>query len=214
MPTWHPRYWSAGVFYYNPGPTRTTVVHRSSGGKVVHKQARTTEDTRAVDREGDFGIGLIGGSYMSGYDMGGGYGDMGLGLSAKLRPVESLGLELSYAVHDQSFEDDTERINRPLQASAQLYAFPWTRVSPYFTAGLTWNNRTINDTFYDGLVTREVTAEDTLFGPHAGLGVEFAVGENAAINFEGRYIGFVDVDLDDPSAPSAMQGNMGLSFYF
>lgn len=200
------------MFYYNPPPARVTVVR--GGKKVVHKSTRKVEDTRAVDRDGDFAIGITGGSYMTGYDMGGGYGDMGLGLSAKLRPVEALGLELSYSVHDQNFEDDTERTNRPLQASAQLYAFPWTRVSPYISAGLTWNNRSIQDTFFDGFATREVTAEDTLFGPHAGLGVELAVGENAAINFEGRYIGFVDVDLEDPSAPSAVQGNMGLSFYF
>jgi len=175
---------------------------------------RPTKPSRAVDRNGDFSLGIIGGSYVSGYETGGGFGDMGLGITAEYRPLEAIGLELSTTLHDESWDDDTQRINRPTQASVNLYAFPWTRVSPYVTTGLTWNKRSVQDTFFDGLSDTTVVAEDTLFGPHAGLGIEFALGENASINFDGTYTGFLNISDNDPTLPVAVQGTMGLNVYF
>lgn len=216
VPHYSPRYWGSGVFYYNPPPRRhnVVVVNRTASGSNA---GRADTPTRAVNRAGDFGIGMRAGSYMSGYEGdSGGYGDMGLGLTARFRPVESVGLEVSYGHHSQSWEDGSERINNPLQASVNLYAFPWTRVSPYATVGLTWNQRQINDEYYDE-VTQDytvVSSEDTLFGPHAGLGLELALGDSAALNFEGRYVSYLNMAEDDLSAPNAVQGNMGLTFYF
>ena len=153
---------------------------------------------------------------MSGYAGGGGYGDMGLGLAAEFRPVEAVGLELAWMHHSETWDDNSERTNDPLQASVNLYAFPWTRVSPYFSAGLTWNGRQISDEYFNGrtLEYQVVDTSDTLFGPHAGVGVEFAIGDSAALNFEAQYIGYIDVDDTDASAPSATQGTMGMNFYF
>jgi len=190
------------------------VVNRTVSGQKAGRA--DTKPTRAVDRRGDFGIGMSAGSYMSGYDGGGGYGDMGLGLTARFRPVESVGLEVAYSHSSQSWDDGTERINNPLQASVNLYAFPWTRVSPYATVGLTWNNRQINDTYYDESTGEFNVAQisDTQFGPHAGLGMEFALGDSAALNFEGRYVNYLDREEGDLSSGDAVQGTMGLSFYF
>lgn len=216
VPRYSPRYWGAGVFVYSPPPRRhnVVVVNRTVTGNKAGRH--DTKPTRAVNRNGDFGIGMRAGSYMTGYENGGGYGDMGLGLTARFRPVESIGLEVSYDHHSQSWDDGSERINNPLQASVNVYAFPWTRVSPYMTAGLTWNNRQINDDYYDdaSMEYTVVSQQDTLFGPHAGLGMEFAIGDSAALNFEGRYISYLNQDDTDISAPNAVQGTMGLSFYF
>jgi len=214
-PHWHPGYWGAGVFIYSPPPTSHHVVvvdGSSSGGGAVIEEAEAP--TRAVDRNGDLGIGITAGTYGSGYDMGGEYGDMGLGLQLEWRPVESVGLELAYQHHSETWDDTAQRLNNPMQASVQLYAFPWTRVSPYLSAGLTLNERSVSDTFYDGLNYQHVETSETLFGPHAGLGVEFALGENMAVDFEGKYIGYLDVADEDPSLPGAVQGTMGLSVYF
>lgn len=216
VPRYSPRYWGAGVFVYSPPPRRhnVVVVNRTVTGAKAGRH--DTKPTRAVNRNGDFGIGLSAGSYMTGYENGGGYGDMGLGLTARFRPVEAIGLEVSYAHHSQSWDDGSERINNPLQTSVNVYAFPWTRVSPYATVGLTWNNRQINDDYYDddSMEYTVVSQQDTLFGPHAGLGMEFAIGDSAALNFEGRYVSYLNMDDADISAPNAVQGTMGLSFYF
>ena len=196
-----------------PAGIRLGFVERTATGQNV---GRTEAPKRAVNRNGDFGFGLRAGSYMSGYDNGGGYGDMGLGINAEFRPVEAIGLAASWDHYNQSWEDGTQRINNPLQASVNLYAFPWSRVSPYGTVGLTWNSRQINDTYTDDFTgqTTVATVEDTLFGPHAGLGMQFAIGDNAALNFEGRFVNYLGVEVDDPSVPNAVQGSMGLNFYF
>ena len=216
MPRYSPRYWGAGVFYYNPPPRRhrTVVVNRTVTGSKAGRA--DTAPTRAIDRNGDFAIGLRGGTYGTEYLGGGGYSDAGIGLTARFRPVEAVGLEVAYEHHSQNFEEDTERINNPLQTSVQVYAFPWTRVSPYATLGLTWNSRSLTDSYYNiETFSYDVAeAEDTLFGPHAGLGLELALGENAALNFEGRYINYLNVEADDVSAPAAVQGTAGVNFYF
>lgn len=217
VPRYSPRYWTAGVFVYNPPPPRHEVVvvqQSPSGGTQVVQDAPAP--TRAVDRRGDFGIGVTGGSYMSGYEGGGGYGDLGLGLTARFRPVDAIGFEASWSHHAQNWNGLTERSNNPFQASAQLFAFPWTKVSPYVTTGLTWNNRQLADLWVnDDTGMQELTQRtDTQFGAHLGLGMEFAIGDSAALNLDARYIGWMNQDLEDPSAPGALQTNAGLVFYF
>ena len=89
-------------------------------------------------------------------------------------------------------------------------------MSPYATLGLTWNSRSITDSYYntESFSYDVAEAQDTLFGPHAGLGLELALGESAALNFEGRYINYLNVEQDDVSAPAAVQGTAGVNFYF
>jgi opacity protein-like surface antigen len=219
-PTYHryylgrhtPAHWAHGVFIYSPPPARRVVVidgHR----RVV--QAGTSDALRAVDRNGDLGIGITTGSYMSTYRGGeGSYGDFGLGLSLSYRPVEALGLEVAWSHHSESWESDSERESDPLSASAKLYAMPWTRVSPYLTLGVTATQREFDDTYSDGFRTQTATVDDTLVGPHVGLGIEFAVGKSAALDFEGRLIGYTNKDPADPAAPVAGQATGGLKFYF
>ena len=211
VPHWQPRYWSAGVFVYNaPPPRRHVVVVDGSGQRVMSAD----EPARAVDRNHSLSVGLRGGSYISGYEDGGSYGDLGMGLALRYRPVESVGLEMSWMHHSDTWDNHQERAQDPLSASVQLFAFPWTRVSPYASVGLTATPRATEDRYFNGLENVTYTANDALFGPHLGLGIEFAVGQKASLGFEGRYIGYIDRQPNDAAFPGAFQGSMGLNMYF
>jgi opacity protein-like surface antigen len=164
-----------------------------------------------VDRTRSWALGLRGGSYLSGYDNGAGYGDAGIGLALRYRPVEAIGFELQWEHHDQTFNAASERMQSPLSASVELFGMPWSRFNPYALAGVTINNRNIQDEI--GPFTTVDTAQ-TIWGPHGGLGVELGVGERASVNFDLRGIGYLNVPPGDPSTPGAVQANMGVNFYF
>jgi hypothetical protein len=208
---WHP-HWAAGVFYYGPAPWYRETVVVDGGGEV---QASPAEPERSVDRTGTFAVGLRGGSYLSGYSGGPGYGDFGMGLAARYRASEALGFELAWQYHDQSWTRTTDRINTPLSASVELFAFPWTRFNPYVFGGLIWTGRNYDDPIHQGSWdSQRVTVNDTLFGPQGGVGLELGVGQKASVNMEARFIGYVDKPVNDPSSPGAMQADLGFNFYF
>ncbi|RME29076.1 MAG: hypothetical protein D6798_01030, partial [Deltaproteobacteria bacterium] len=211
VPHYSPRYWAAGIFIYSPPPRAHRVVVVDGAGRRVKN---APAPSRAVDRNNSFSVGLRGGSYISGYDDGASYGDLGLGLSLSYRPVEAIGLDLTWMHHSDSWDETAERTQDPISASVELFAFPWTRVSPYAFVGLTSTPRAADDTYFHGTEEVHYQANDALFGPHAGLGIEFAVGQSASLSFDGRYIGYVDVHDGDTALPGALQGQMGLNFYF
>jgi opacity protein-like surface antigen len=164
-----------------------------------------------MDRAGQFSLGLTGGSLISGYDSGSSFGDMGLGVDARYRITPGFGLEASLAQHRGSAGD---RISTPLSFGVQAFAFPTSRVNPYASAGVSFTGRDFDDTFCDGEEYIDFVADDTLFGPYGGLGLELALTENATVNLEGRLSTFMDLAEDDPTVPVAFQGLAGLNFYF
>jgi hypothetical protein len=113
-------------------------------------------------------------------------------------------VEVAYTHHRDSWEQVAQETTSPLSVSGQLFAFPWTRVSPYATAGYTWTTLT------DGARSGQVK------GPHAGLGLELALGESAALGLEGRYTHYGDFDQlpRNTTSAGALQGTLGLNFYF
>lgn len=204
---WHPRYWTAGVFVYE-APPRAVVTH----GRAP---ARTAAPEREIDRESSLSVGVRSGSYMSGYENQASYGDFGLGLSARYRGNEALGVEVSYGYFNDDFTKESERVTQPISASVELFAFPWTEVSPYVLGGVTWTKRTYNDTYTYGSLTETFEKDDVQFGPHGGVGIELAVSQKASINLEGRYTHFVTHETgEDASAPGALQGLVGVNLYF
>ena len=204
---WHPAYWSAGVFVYAAPPPPVA-------GRPARTQAKATPPARDLDRSNSLSIGLRSGSFMSSYDGGASYGDFGVGVTARYRANEALGLEASYGYFSDTFTESTERVSQPISASVELFAFPWTKVSPYVLGGVTWTARSYEDSFTTLSGVEEFSAKDVQFGPHGGVGLELAVGESASINFEGRYTHFVTQNDDDSSAPGALQGLVGLNLYF
>jgi opacity protein-like surface antigen len=206
LPKYHPKYWGSGVFLYNPPsrPHRVTVVEQGAGTQTIEKNA--DKPLRAVDRAGTFAIGLRGGSYMGRGADGERHADNGLGVAARFRPVEALGVEVAWSRHQDSWETDAVRTTDPLSVSGQIFAMPWTRVSPYLSAGYTWTHRSA------GLQGES----QTLKGPHAGLGLELAIGDSAALGVEGRYTHYGQLQniSTNYQRAGALQGTLGMNFYF
>ncbi|MCA9571953.1 MAG: outer membrane beta-barrel protein, partial [Myxococcales bacterium] len=164
---------------------------------------------RKVDRANSLAVGLKAGSYFGAYAGANAFGDVGLGLSARYRPTESFGLEVAAQRHP-----DEERVHSTASASAELFAFPWSRVSPYVLAGATYTDRSVNDTIWlDGAV-QTLTASNPLYGPHAGAGIEVAIGKRLAVDLEARYIHYVNPVAGDPTLPGALTTSAGAVWHF
>jgi opacity protein-like surface antigen len=200
-----------GVFVYGPRPT-THVHYATSSGPAQVPQRHLPE--RQLDRANSLALGLKMGSLTSGYVNGGAYSDLGLGLAGRYRPAESVGLQMDLVHHAQSYTLDTERSQTLAAGSVQLFAFPWTRVSPYAVGGVTYDARNLNDHIGSDGTSATVIANDSLWGLHGGLGLELALGDSVALDLEGRYIGYLDKSPTDPSAPGALQLTGGLMFHF
>lgn len=198
-----------GVFVYGPRPvTHVHYVHTGPGPVRVEK---TDLPKRAIDREDSFALGLKGGSMISGTSDGQVYGDPGLGLVGRYRPAESLGLELGLSNHTSLIP--ATRTQTQLSGSFELFAFPWTRVSPYALAGVTWNGANVQSEVWNGVGYETTRTMDSQWGLHAGLGLEFGIGKSVAFDLEGRYIGWVDERLPY-EAPGALQATAGLLVHF
>src|SRR5690606_8099161 len=151
----------------------------SSGGVQV-QQAHLPE--RAIDRNNSLAVGLRAGSLLSGYGQDGRYSDVGAGIAARYRPAETIGLEVALQHHDQSWTSESLRSQTMGSASVELFAWPWTRVSPYAIGGLTYTSRSMADEVrtFDGV--QNIDAGSPLVGPHAGLGLELALGKSVALD--------------------------------
>ena len=200
--------WYHGVFVYGP-PVVHHHYYTDSTPEDVPEQAEAPK--RTVDRSHTFAVGIRGGSYLSSYSNGASYGDAGLGLALRYRPVEALGFEAQWTYHDQSWSRGSERVQQPFSLSAELFAMPWSRFNPYVLAGVTYTGRNINDP--QGR-SGTVETEQALWGPHGGIGLELGVGDRASVNFDLRGIGYVNKPDNDISRPGAVQANMGVNFYF
>lgn len=196
---WH------GIFVYGPRPVHHHHYHAAAPQPVEEEHL----PERKVDRGDSIAVGIKSGSYLSAYEGGSSYGDFGLGLVGRWRPEEALGLELAVTHHDETWNTASERSQTLGQGSVMLFANPWGRVQPYVLAGLSANARRIDDAVGDQFV---VQAKDTLWGPHAGAGIEFAFGQRAALDLEARYVGW----MNDPerSLPGGLQTSANVVMHF
>jgi opacity protein-like surface antigen len=201
------------VFVYGPRPVHHTHYEAAPSGRN-HQVQKNHLPKRQIDRDDSFAIGIEGGALYSGYVDGISYGDMGLGLSGRYRPEESVGLELELSHWNQTWSAQTERSQTSIAGSVELFAFPWTRVSPYGLVGLTYTDRSILDknALYDSDAV--VESDAAWFGPHAGVGLEFALGDNVALDLEARYTGYVNRDLSDRALPGSLTTGAALMFHF
>lgn len=159
-----------------------------------------------MSRAGTVSLGLRGGSY---YALGGNAesADVGVGIAGRMRAVEALGVEVAWTRHQDDWEGSAGSAANPLSLSGQLFTRPGRIVSPYLSAGYTWTS-----------VRSDLSAGTTerLRGPHGGLGLEVALGRAMGLGVEGRYTHYGtldDVSLGGQRA-GALQGNLGMNFYF
>ncbi len=193
-------YWYHGVFVYGPTPW----------GPPPPPGERAAPPPRHADHAGDLSIGLRGSSYGGAYKGGDRFGDLGLGLAARYRFNDPLGVEVQWVYHDDTWQEGTERIEQPLSASLELFALPWAKVNPYLLGGVTVTARN----YQDHVGVHEVVENRTTWGPHAGVGLEFNLSERMSLNLDARYLAAVNLQPDDASRAGAVQGNLGLNFYF
>lgn len=196
-----------GVFVFGPRPVHHTHYH---GSNASVSQGHLP--SRKIDRDDSLAVGLRMGSLYGGYSAGGAYADLGLGFNIRYRPEEALGLELALQSYNVDTADST-RHQTVGQASVELFAFPWSRVSPYVLTGVTMTGRSIDDDYYDNGI-RTAQANDVLTGLHGGIGLELAIGERLALDLEGRYIGYLDKPAQDASWPGGFQTTAGLAYHF
>ncbi|MEQ1570590.1 MAG: outer membrane beta-barrel protein, partial [Myxococcota bacterium] len=200
-----------GVFVYGPRPvTHVHYVHET--GPVQVKRADLPK--REIDRNESLAVGLKGGSLISGTESGP-YSDPGLGLAARYRPAESVGLELALTHHGQTVDPLNSRSQTQVAGSVELFAYPWTRVSPYVLGGVTLNSASIADDVWTGESYTSTASKGGQLGLHGGLGLELALGKSVALDLEGRYIGWVTPSaLEVQTAPGALQATAGLMVHF
>lgn len=209
-PQWSPNNWGRGYFVFSPPPKGETVqvVEKDMSGARVSSSS-CSRVTRDIDRRGSLKIGARASSYVSSYESGfeSAYADLGAGGVIGYRLLEPIGLEVGYSQYapEMDFESSV-RSNSTVQASAQLYLFPWTRVSPYLSGGYTLDRFDVND--------QQVDAEGVASGPHGGLGVEWALGQHLAFGLESRYILYKNMDANDQLRDNALQVFGGLDIYF
>jgi opacity protein-like surface antigen len=194
-----------GVFVWGPSPGHHR--HYSGGNSSV---SNSHMPVRSVNRADTWALGLRAGSLHSGYENADGYADPGLGLMLRYRPVEALGFEIS----SQEYEVDTDnskRLQTLTQASIEVFVVPWSRFSPYVLMGVTENDRDI----VDPLTNSELAQQDgALYGLHVGIGAEFAIGSNFALDLESRFVQYGDKPEGDPSAAGAIQTTGSLVYHF
>lgn len=194
------RHWYHGVFVYGPPPWSPPPP------RGEHRAA----PPRHADHAGDLSLGLRGATYGGAYKSGDNFGDFGLGLAARYRFSDPLGVELQWVYHDDTWQQGTERIEQPLSASLELFAMPWAKVNPYLLGGITVTQRNVQDT----VGTHLVEENRATWGPHVGLGLEFNLAERMSLSLDLRYLAALNLQPDDAARPGAVQGNLGLNFYF
>jgi hypothetical protein len=201
-----------GVFVYGPRPVTHVTYVREAGPVQVE---RRDLPKRYVDRGNSFALGLKAGSLVSGTPNGDVYGDPGFGLVGQYRPAEDVALEMAVSHYGIALDPLNTRSQTQVAGSVDLFAFPWSRVSPYALAGVTWNSANMVDATYTGSGYSTVNDVSSQLGLHAGLGLELGLGKTASIDLEGRYVGWVsDSTPESPSAPGALQATAGLMIHF
>jgi len=208
VPRYSPAYWGSGVFFYNPPPSRHEVVYVEKN-VVTGSSSRVEAPRRAVDRGGSLAVGIKGGALVERQTLvdaservGQVTGDTGYGIAARYRPIESLGIEASWMRHEDL---DGALVRDPVSLSGQLFAFPWTRMSPHVSAGVSFDGPGSQAHSPDG---------GRRFTPHAGLGLELALGRSVAFDIEARYLSEMQALSDDPLSDGAVQATAGLMVHF
>ena len=207
-----PRRWGAGVFHYNPPRSQSArVVERYQGSRT----GKSHQPRREINRRQQLSVGGRGTVYGSGYVDGGEYVDAGVGLAVGYRFFEALGAELSYHYFSEHLgESDSDRTNVPIQAVGQLHLFPWTKVSPFVSAGYAWNQIDVHDHYQVNGESKQALQAGILTGPVVGAGVEFSLSKHLALSAEGRYLMYQNLRFDDPAKDNGVTLTSGLNLYF
>lgn len=198
MPRKPTKDWKNGVFVQQtPKKAQADNEHRKGGSGHSNK---------GLDRDMSLAVGVKGGTA---HEVEGQGADPGLGLVLRVRPVAAFGLEGAVTRYRGDFSALQSETATAWQASGQLFAFSWSHLSPYATLGYT--STTVVDPGTHALDDPATMVQRK--GPHAGIGLEIALGERFAIDLDGRVIGYLDAQGD--SGPRiGRAASIGALWYF
>ncbi len=188
-----------GVLLYGPKLGTHDKYEKRTKGKKSAVVKKKDLPVREVSRGESFAVGLTAGTMMHGTTEDERFSDLGLGIKGRYRPVEFAGIELGVARHGSSLLGG-ERGQTLFSASGEVFAFPWSKLSPYALVGVTLNQR--------GPDTAALT------GAHGGVGIEYTVQNNIALDLEGRMTGWLNRDEADTTSPLATSITAGVVFHF
>ena len=96
----------------------------------------------------------------------------------------------------------------------QVFLFPWTKISPFASAGYAWNQVDLNDYYQAGGEGKLAEQEGILKGPVVGAGVEYNFSKHMGITAEGRYLMYNNLQENDPARDNGIILSGGLNLYF
>lgn len=206
-----------------PDPKRDKTVQQVSPGKSQQRTAPSlgfgTSTRRNSNGQGTgagtstsqsrFGLGTL--SFASDYVDGGAYKDGGMGLSFGYRPIPQFELEAAYGRYtDSVMESSRNRLNRPLQLTAQVHPFADQFVSPFISGGYVWNDILIDDEYVVFGDTKSAQHEGLLTGLVLGAGVTMNVHSNIALELDGRLFQYNNLERWDDAGDTATLVSMGV----
>lgn len=206
-----------------PDPRKDAVTQQVSPGKSQHRTTPSvgfgTSTRRSSSGQGHgssnatsqsrFGLGTL--SFASDYVDGGAYKDGGMGLSFGFRPIPQFEVEAAYGVYtDSTMESSRNRLNRPLQLTAQVHPFADQFVSPFISGGYVWNNILIDDEYVVLGDTKSAQHEGLLTGLVLGAGVTMNVHSNIALELDGRLFQYNNLERWDDAGDTATLVSMGV----
>lgn len=193
-----------GTLVYGPKPSTHHKYQNAGDRKRPTVVPKRDLPERSVDRKGSLAAGLRAGTMVHGYDDGSSHSDLGIGLMGRYRVFEAFGLEVGVSRHADALFG-AERGQTLLSGSGEIFLFPWSRMSPYALVGVTSNSRN---------QVPGMSEPTSLLGPHAGIGLELALGKSLAIDLEGRAIGWSNPGPEETANPVALTATGGLTFHF
>ena len=159
-------------------------------------------------------VGGIGNIYSSGYRDGGNYQDGGVGISLGIRFAKVVGAEVSASQHTDGVGlAQRERSNTPVQLVGQISLLPESTIRPFVSAGYGWNNIFIDDKL-QGTELTQITHQQRLNGPVAGIGIELMVGDHIGFTGEWRHLWYSNVERGSEILDHGDLISAGVGFYF
>lgn len=138
------------------------------------------------------------------------YSDIGAGAGLRWRPFEAVGLSLDVTHHNETWGPESLRSQTLTSGSTELFLFPWSGFSPYVLGGVTFNDRSLQDGLFGQAAANSPA---NLFGPHGGLGIELPLGGAVALDFEGRYTGWLNAPEEERNGgPWSLLGGLQIHF--
>ena len=123
------------------------------------------------------------------------------GAQARIGLGNAVGLEGSIDYRKDEYDGDVEVITYPVQASLLVYLAPDAPVSPYILGGGGWYHSRINAGDYHDTSYR--------FGPHAGGGLEIAIGPSLSLDGAYRYVWLKAFEAQDENELTAEYNDSG-----